>query len=324
MKRPGSVLLLSLLKLAITAALIVFIVMKVDFSTLLRHLNERAAICLFLGTIILSANVLIVAVRWWLLLRRLGVHILPLSYAMAATYVSVFVSQVTPGPIGADAMRAWLSHRYGIKLRIVFVSLVADRVLALVSFVMMSAAVWYWLLGPRDQKFVPTITIIIALLAIAAAAAFWLLPDLLGRLARRWQRFQLLHELSLAFRFAALSRAGALGLALSFIVVALTTTATLMFSSGFGVSVTPSVAYLVVPVAILFSSLPISVGGWGVREASLAYGLTLFGVPADDAALVALVLGIGLLMAALPGGIVWLALGKRVRQTLHEPTLADA
>jgi uncharacterized membrane protein YbhN (UPF0104 family) len=73
------------------------------------------------------------------------------------------------------------------------------------------------------------------------------------------------------------------------------------------------VAYLVVPVAILFSSLPISIGGWGVREASLSYGLTLFGMGADDAALVGLALGIGLLLASLPGGIVMLVLGGQVR-----------
>jgi hypothetical protein len=59
--------------------------------------------------------------------------------------------------------------------------------------------------------------------------------------------------------------------------------------------------------------LPISIGGWGVREASLSYGLMLFGVASDDAALLGLALGIGLLLASLPGGIVMLLLGPQVR-----------
>ena len=68
------------------------------------------------------------------------------------------------------------------------------------------------------------------------------------------------------------------------------------------------------PIAILFSSLPISIGGWGVREASLSYGLVLFGLQADDAALLGLALGIGLLLASLPGGLVMLLLGGQARR----------
>jgi glycosyltransferase 2 family protein len=100
-------------------------------------------------------------------------------------------------------------------------------------------------------------------------------------------------------------------------VVALTVNAVVLFAHGFGVSLSPSIAYLVVPIAILFSSLPISIGGWGVREASLSYGLVLFGLKADDAALLGLALGIGLLLASLPGGIVMLMLGGQARPAFH-------
>ena len=54
-----------------------------------------------------------------------------------------------------------------------------------------------------------------------------------------------------------------------------------------------------------------------MREASLSYGLMLFGTAPDDAALLGLALGIGLLLASLPGGIVMLALGDQVRPVLR-------
>ena len=104
---------------------------------------------------------------------------------------------------------------------------------------------------------------------------------------------------------------------LSCIVVALTVSAVVVFAGGFGIALAPSVAYLVVPIAVLFSSLPISIGGWGVREASLSYGLILFGLRPDDAALLGLALGIGLLLASLPGGIVMLLLGGQARPALR-------
>ena len=117
------------------------------------------------------------------------------------------------------------------------------------------------------------------------------------------------------FRFTVLSRAGVIGIALSCVVVALTVNAVVLFGLGLGVGIPPSVAFLVVPVAVIFSSLPISIGGWGVREASLSYGLTLFGKAPADAGMVGLAFGIGLLLSSLPGGIGVLALGGSVRPT---------
>jgi uncharacterized membrane protein YbhN (UPF0104 family) len=73
MKKTGSVLLFSLVKAAITISLA-------------RHLDRSGAVYLFLGMLLLAANVLLVATRWWLLLRRLNVEALSLGHAMAGTY----------------------------------------------------------------------------------------------------------------------------------------------------------------------------------------------------------------------------------------------
>lgn len=98
-------------------------------------LTEHGAAYLFLGTPLLASNVLVVGARWWLLLRRLGVEALSPGYAMAGTSASVFVGQVTPGAIGVDAVRGWLCYARGVALRTIIMSLVTDRLLALVGLV---------------------------------------------------------------------------------------------------------------------------------------------------------------------------------------------
>jgi uncharacterized protein (TIRG00374 family) len=105
MKKSVSVLLFSLAKAAITVTLIAIIIAKIDFSVLMRHLGGAGTSYLVLGTLLLVANIPLVAVRWWLLLRRLDAQSISLGYAMAVTFASVFVGQATPGPIGADALR---------------------------------------------------------------------------------------------------------------------------------------------------------------------------------------------------------------------------
>ena len=62
---------------------------------------------------------------------------------------------------------------------------------------------------------------------------------------------------------------------------------------------------LVVPTIILIASLPISIGGWGVREAALAVGFSALEQPASVAVATSLIIGLANLVSALPGAAAW-------------------
>ena len=299
----------------ITVSLIAVICTKIDFSVLTRHLDGKGAIYFVLGTLLLALNDIVVSARWWFILRRLNVRAISLGYAMVTTYAAVFMGQVAPGAIGVDAVRAWLCHKQGIKLRTILLSLVTDRLLALLGFVVVAATAWYGQFGMVDWSRGSPIAVLAILAVLAMAGVLWLMPVLASSLAQRWQRLHVVNSLAAIFRFTVLSRAGVIGIALSCVVVALTVNGVMLFGLGLGVGIPPSVAFLVVPVAVIFSSLPISIGGWGVREASLSYGLTLFGKAPADAGMVGLAFGIGLLLSSLPGGFAVVALGGSVRAT---------
>ncbi|HML07415.1 MAG TPA: lysylphosphatidylglycerol synthase transmembrane domain-containing protein [Xanthobacteraceae bacterium] len=320
MRKNGHLLLFILVKAAITVSLIAVIVTKIDFSILLRPLSDTGTLFLALGVLLLMANVVLVAVRWWLLLRRLNVETMPLGYVVAGTYASVFVGQATPGPIGSDAVRGWLCYSRGVKLPVIVMSLVTDRLLALLGVVMIAGSAWIWQFDAADRSLGRQLVILGAFIATVTAVALGLLPAFASSLARRWPQWHKVHEFLAMFRFVALSRAVAVGMALSCGVHLLTINAVILFARGFDMDLASS-AYLVVPIAILASYVPISIGGWGVREASLSYGLVLFGTAPEDAALIGLMLGVGLLLASLPGGVVALLLRWRIRPATRD---ADA
>lgn len=60
----------------------------------------------------------------------------------------------------------------------------------------------------------------------------------------------------------------------------------------------------ILPVIILISSLPISIGGWGVREGAFIYGLGMIGVSAESAFLISVQIGLlgtlSVVMAGVP------------------------
>jgi hypothetical protein len=63
---------------------------------------------------------------------------------------------------------------------------------------------------------------------------------------------------------------------------------------------------ILTPFPLLLSLLPISVGGWGVREGTLVAAFSLVGVAPELTLTVSITFGLILLVASLPGSIVLL------------------
>src|SRR5262249_22321931 len=95
-------------KLAVSVALLVWILSKLDLAASASRLLQADPVMIGLGLLLLVLNVAVVALRWWLLLRRLGFEALTLPEALSGTYASVFAGQALPGNLGAEAVRGWL------------------------------------------------------------------------------------------------------------------------------------------------------------------------------------------------------------------------
>ena len=61
------------------------------------------------------------------------------------------------------------------------------------------------------------------------------------------------------------------------------------------------------PLVLLISTIPVSIAGWGVREAAMVTAFSTVGIEATDSLLVSIAFGLSLTVMSLPGGVVWLA-----------------
>jgi uncharacterized membrane protein YbhN (UPF0104 family) len=80
---------------------------------------------------------------------------------------------------------------------------------------------------------------------------------------------------------------------------------------GLGLDVGWFESLVLVPAVILLSTVPVSIGGWGLREGLMVLALGLAGVPADAALSVSILFGLAQITAGLPGGVLWLMAGGR-------------
>ena len=72
---------------------------------------------------------------------------------------------------------------------------------------------------------------------------------------------------------------------------------------------------VLIPPVVLVSTIPISIAGWGVREAAMITLLALVGVAEADAFVLSVLFGLLTFGLGLPGGIVWIIGGYKVDDT---------
>ncbi len=85
--------------------------------------------------------------------------------------------------------------------------------------------------------------------------------------------------------------------------------ATIAFDLDIGISLVAFIA--IQPGITLMSAMPLSAGGWGVREASMVFGLGLLGIEAQDALAISLTYGVLCILATFSAAGISSLIGMR-------------
>ena len=244
-------------------------------------------------------QVLLGALRWWLIADAVGAPLQP-RQAAAEYYLSTFLNQVLPGGVAGDAVRVWRHGREGDGFGPAVRAALLDRGAGQVALAAVAGAgLLAWpVLHPDTSPPAWGVAAVVAVLAAGAALALWpwgppSVAALRGDLRRsllapglRW--LQALLSLMLTGSFL-----------LGFALVALS----LGLEPG-------GVVFTAVPLVLVAMALPLSVGGWGIRELAVASLFGLLGRPQELGVALSGLYGLTVLAGALPGA---LALANRER-----------
>jgi uncharacterized membrane protein YbhN (UPF0104 family) len=261
------------------------------------------------------------AAKWLLLLPRSAGRRIGLLSATAAYCTSLLYGLFLPATVGADAVRITLCSRRGLRVQAVAVSVVLERLVGGVALLALNAAALTLLrmraphAGPGDELLG---WIAVALVAGTAAIALALArTDLAilqrgqGRLASglrtlhaTWHAHVVPAPRLLLFFLATLSEQ-LFAVAPVWLVLR-------------SLDAAPDLATIIAATALaqLAARVPLSIGGVGVQEASLAYILVRGGVPAEAALLAGLAVRILETLCCVPW---WLALRRAESLPVREP-----
>jgi glycosyltransferase 2 family protein len=282
-----------LLRLAVSATLLLFLFQVFDAAEIAAHLVQFDLRWVLPALLLSVLQIMLLAWRWRFTAERLGVG-MPYRHALGEYYLGVFLNQVLPGGILGDVARAWRHAIVAARRRTAIHAVVLERVV--VQSVMLTVAIASLLaipaLRPDSLGWGWAVPLTLAALAIGGAGLRQRLPAL--RAAIR--------------EFGADARRAFLPTPVLLIQVgtaALVTAANLVLyvaaARALGSEIPLATLLPLIAPVLLVMILPISVAGWGVREgaAALLWGLSGLGVAEGVA--IAVAYGLLFLLASLPG-----------------------
>jgi glycosyltransferase 2 family protein len=243
----------------------------------------------------------LMAFKWWILLRARGIP-MPLIAAIRAYFASSFAGLFLPVTLGADAVRLVASRQYGAAG--ITASIVVERTLGAVSVVVVALTGCAIIAGMLADVAIRRIAWAVGGVGLAVSGGFVVSLWLASRWADRPLRpGESSMSQKLAAAYAAYARHPAALSAffvLSIVESVIPALVTFLAARGLNLDMPVWVFVAAVPVALMVARLPVSLGGFGVQEASFVYLAGLLGMGRSDAVATMLVVDAVLVLTLLP------------------------
>jgi uncharacterized membrane protein YbhN (UPF0104 family) len=226
---------------------------------------------------------------------------------MRYNVIGSFFNQTLPSAIGGDAVRLWLVARAGAGWRAATYSIFVDRAIGLIALavIVVASLPWsYQLIGDPQGR---VALLLVDLAALAAGAGFLVLGVLPWPWLKRWWGTHHLHACSLiADRLLFNRRSGPKITVLSLAVHVLTATIGWCVVKSIAAPIGFGEVFQLMPPVVLITMLPISIAGWGVREATMGLAFGYAGLATTEGVNVSLLFGAVSFIVGALGGLVWI------------------
>jgi len=290
-------------KIALSAGIVALLLSRMDLSAIGEQLKQVQAIGLFWGGAFILAQIGLLAWRWMDLIN-IDHEDRALTYkeSLKITLASLLANVLFITSISGLVVRVGLTVHRGINLTKSICAAITDRLMTLMALAVLAA-----IFVPFFDRFVTgalhnaayatiavlvfTMLIFVPLFYSRAIKDMILATPKLATCAR--YMLSMGRDRPLFTRIIINSLTAQLFYFISVYFIALSAGAQFTFFD----------LLTVLPVITLVASLPVSFGGWGVREGAFVFGLGLIGIPMETAFIISIEIGLLTMLATILAGI---------------------
>jgi len=286
-------------KLAISSALLYFVLRKTGIEQVFLTLRSMSLFSFIAAVALYFVSQVISTVRWKLLLpEAIGIRKVFSLYMIGA-----FFNTLLPGVIGGDAVKGFYLYQLTGKGSMSLASVFMDRYIGFIALITLCAFAfpfgYKYLAGSHLEWLLP---IVVFSFIIASFLIFGLR---LGRQMRLLSEFYVYFH---AYRNQAriIWQAFALSVLLQLVIIFAVYVLALGMEQQF-----PFLAFLIfLPLIILFTMIPVSISGLGVRESAFVLFFGLIGMKPEVATALSLLWFLAVTVASLIGLIEYIKYKK--------------
>jgi len=312
-----------LLKIVVSTGLLYLLLGRTDLSRLWGYVRNAAPAWLAVALLLYLVMILLSVWRWRILLdaQHIGV---PAVRLLNSYLVATFFNNFLPSNIGGDVIRIRDTAPQAGSKTLATTVVLMDRGLGLLGLLTIAAAGSSIAsrIGGRPPVLASLLWLALAA-GVAASAAAVLLP---GGVARLLSPLQLIHQEWVGERIGRLTGAltkfrnapGALVACLLGAVVVQAVLVAFYAAIVHSMRIPVSAWHLavVVPISFVVQMAPISLNGFGVREATFTFYFSRIGLPIESALVVSF-MGAGLIILfSVSGAVAYLLRGPRRAESI--------
>ena len=289
-----------LAKIVITVTFFGLVLWQIDLARLAIVIGRISPLVIMASLALLSISIVFNSFRWYLVGK---VFYGPPSFlwSLSAHFIALLLNQAAPSTVAGDAARMLRLRAYNMDLGNALQSVAVDRIsssMGLLGLIIFSAA-----MIPSGN---------VAAQAIIGGATLLLIFLLLADRILALVEMKIITNIFTAARHVLLRSRFALAILLISIMAHVCSILVfVILSRGSGLNVPIVDIFIMASLVLLVVSVPVSIGGWGTREAAVAWLLALKGVPLEDGFAISIVYGLALTAVGLVGGGISLILLPR-------------
>jgi len=287
-------------RIGVSLALMGVIFHRMDLSQFVGLMRGADVRFLALATGLVVVGLVIGAYRWQRLLIALGIS-MPLRTLTASYFVGLFFNNFLPTSMGGDVVRVYDVARYSRRPSASAASVIAERALSSLAqglIALLGLALGY----DVANRFSGEIMALFAVLCLILLALFF---------GDRWGRgISLLkgkvREALESIAFCLRDKSLALGVIfVSLFFHAVIVLINYAIFQALGADVSLIYCFLVIPVILFITLLPVSINGLGIREWAYIYFFGRLGLSMTEAVAASLMFFFLLILVSLIGGVIF-------------------
>jgi len=299
-------LLILLVRIAVSLALLYLALRGINFSAIQSRLSQIELGWLGLAVLVTVVQIFIGALRWREISALCGAPLTDLR-AFRFNMIGAFFNQTLPSSIGGDAVRLWLVNRTGAGWRAATYSILTDRAIGLIALALIIVASLPWSYGMIADGNGRLALVIVDFAALAGGLGFLLLGHLPWSWLKTWWPTKHIHACSVIANQVMFDRRSgpkiailSLSIHVLAVVIAWCAVRSIAAPASF------EQVFMLIPPIMLITMMPISIAGWGVREATMMVAFGYAGLAQTDGTVVSILFGAVSFIVGCAGGLVWI------------------